>query len=617
MKRFLTLFTFLSMACIASMQAATIEVGENQKWWGYMGDVSDGTSVGLGQTADTYHCAIFLPGNHDVAGGKSICAVSFSLLAEHAKNVKVWVATQLPTTAPDGNNTEWVADVPEKELGKNIEMALKEPYTITEDGVYVGYSFTISSASTENDQYPVVTVGTDKPNALLLRTDKNIPQWTDLYGNNFGVLNLKVLLEGTFAQYILTPSMQQSKYYVQLGETVDVDVTLANNGEATVNSFSYTLDNGEEQTVELGTTTLAPGKQTHFTATVAADNVESSSTKTLTVTKVNGYENGSRNASTTFTINTVKQFIQRNVVVEELTGTGCGWCPRGLIGMEKLRNTFGDRFIGIGIHQYNNTDAMYIANYPDLNWVGAPSCRIDRGADIDPYYGSGDDICDDFLAEMNQPAFVEIDVSGSMDEAMTEVEATASIKSLYDTEDYALELALVADGLSGSTNAWWQSNYYSSQPSSQIPDDLRIFCSGGKYGSNSVKGYVFNDVAIGSSYKNGVNQVEALGKLAAGETREVGYTLAMPTKATLRTALKKSSASVYVVALVIDKSTGRIANAAKRLVGEETNAGVNTVQTNTGSTTNYSLNGTKLTAPQRGINIVRRADGTVRKVVIK
>ena len=91
----------------------------------------------------------------------------------------------------------------------------------------------------------------------------------------------------------------------------------------------------------------------------------------------------------------------------------------------------------------------------------------------------------------------------------------------------------------------------------------------------------------------------------------------MPTKATLRTALKKSSASVYVVALVVEKSSGRIVNAAKRLVGEEINTGVNMVQAETGITTNYSLNGVKLAAPQRGINIVRQADGSVRKVVVK
>ena len=38
---------------------------------------------------------------------------------------------------------------------------------------------------------------------------------------------------------------------------------------------------------------------------------------------------------------------ERKVVVEELTGTACGWCPRGLVGMKMLRDLYGDRFIGV------------------------------------------------------------------------------------------------------------------------------------------------------------------------------------------------------------------------------------------------------------------------------
>ena len=72
----------------------------------------------------------------------------------------------------------------------------------------------------------------------------------------------------------------------------------------------------------------------------------------------NGNDNQATEKSTDITLSTLEHFIPRNVVVEEFTGTGCGWCPRGLVGMEKLRQTFGDRFIGIGIHQYNSTDAM-------------------------------------------------------------------------------------------------------------------------------------------------------------------------------------------------------------------------------------------------------------------
>ena len=148
-----------------------------------------------------------------------------------------------------------------------------------------------------------------------------------------------------------------------------------------------------------------------------------------------------------------------------------------------------------------------------------------------------------------------------------------------------------------------------------MPEDLRIFCSGGKYSGSSIKNFVFNDVAVGTSYdKNGKNQVEPLGAMAGGERREVSCTLSLPTKATLRNALKKGT--IYVVALVIDKD-GTIANAAKCEVSDTD--GISTVcsDSNADTTLRYSLNGMQLTAPQHGINMVRMSDGTVRKVFVK
>ena len=57
---------------------------------------------------------------------------------------------------------------------------------------------------------------------------------------------------------------------------------------------------------------------------------------------------------------------ERKVVVEELTGTACGWCPRGLVGMKMLRDLYGDRFIGVAVHQFNATDPMYTPDYADI-----------------------------------------------------------------------------------------------------------------------------------------------------------------------------------------------------------------------------------------------------------
>ena len=609
MNRIITLLVSL-LACAGTLQA------QRQQWWGYIEEDDNITMLGTGKAAN-YHCAIFVPGNHDVTSGKTLCAVRFGLLAPHASDVKVWIASSLPTGKLTAANTLWITDVERVEKDDFTDVALTTPYAIPAEGVYVGYSFTITSASTENDQYPILVGGDDQTNGLLLRT--NDSNWENYYGENFGVLAMKVLLEGNFADYMVSPTMVQDAYYAQIDQSVDVDIKLTNNGLAEVNSIAYTLTadgvTGPEQTVTLPEA-LSTFNSTEITINVAASTTVNSTKQTVTITKVNGEANQSLNVSTEFTLHTVERIILRNVVVEEFTGTGCGWCPRGLVGMEKLRQTFGDRFIGIGIHQYNESDAMYIANYPYLNFGGAPSCRIDRGPVIDPYFGTSDDICNDFRTEMNKPAMVGVDVKGIINEAMTEVSATAYIEPLYNTSDYTLEFALVADGLSGTTSAWWQSNYYSGQPSSSVPEDLRVFCSGGKYGSSSVKGFVFNDVAVGTSYnKSGKNQVEALGTMAAGETREVSFTLSLPTKATLRNALKKGT--IYVVALVVDKD-GLIANAAKQKV-EDGTEGVNSVNTdyNTQTTARYSLNGTQLNTPQRGINIVRTADGKVRKVVVR
>ena len=55
----------------------------------------------------------------------------------------------------------------------------------------------------------------------------------------------------------------------------------------------------------------------------------------------------------------------RRCVVEEYTGTWCGNCPRGIVGLSRLAEDFGDRFIGIAIHT-GDSEPMVIPTYPSL-----------------------------------------------------------------------------------------------------------------------------------------------------------------------------------------------------------------------------------------------------------
>ena len=506
-KKLLFFFAAFLLTSVAQAQNETQE-----HWWGYVSEDTQRTGLGV-QAADTYHCAIFIPGNQAVASGKTIKAVRFGLTAAGAEDVKVWLASSLPSKITAANTLQ-IVNV--NTTGQTIDVNLTSPYTIPAGGVYVGYSFTIGKVSTQDDQYPVFTTGSDNSNGLYLKTDQNVPQWSNLYGNGYGSLFLQVLLEGEFFENAATPA-DFGPFYTVLGQPVTGQFAITNIGTTPLSSIDYTITSdgvtSAEQHIDI-TSPIAFNNTDYLSITVPADTVAHASTKTLNITKVNGSDNAQADQGAKFTLYTLPEKVDRNVVVEEYTGTGCGYCPRGLIGMENLRKTYGDRFIGIGLHQYNSSDAMYINPnaYAKLSFSGAPSCRMDRGDEIDPYYGSSNDICNDFADVMTVPALAKVSVSGVVDSLMTKVEAKAEIKALIDDSKFSLEFVVVGDSLKGTGTAWNQSNYYYQGTTAQwgVGNDMAIFCKGGKYGKSSVSGWYFNDVALCSSYVNGSNKAPAL-----------------------------------------------------------------------------------------------------------
>ena len=593
-------------------------------WWGYTPETDQSGWNLLGvQAADTYHCAIFIPGNHAFAGGKSIQAVRFALVAEHATDVKAWIATEAPG-AVDETSTARLKSVDNNEIGADgvAEVTFDQPFEIPVDGAYVGYSFTITEATTQNDKYPIIFIaGEDEPNALVIKTDNAVPNWTDMYGNGFGKLYLNVKLSGEFPDNVASP-VDFGTHYVELGKETTAKVQVTNGGETAISSLSYTITANGETSAEQTATLDNPIeflKTGYFTIPVKADEKSGIVNKTLTITKVNGNANNATSKTAAFTVVTVSNFIVRGVVIEEFTGTGCGWCPRGIVGMEKMRKAFGDKFVGIGIHQYNNSDPMYLtpSSYASLGFTGAPSCAINRKAIIDPYYGTNNDILDDFSAELAIPADVEVSAVAKWNADSTNVNATATVQPLNDGANFNVEFVLIADSLSGTTNTWNQANYYYQYAASQVPEDLAQFANGGKNGSSSVKNLVFNDVALTSSYTSSKNQAEALTNLKSNEATETSYTLSLPTKTILKNALKKNN--VYVAVLLINED-GTIANAVKvKVEGFDKDAnGIHTVSTaKTAAAQRYALDGRQLNAAQHGLNIIRMADGSVKKVMIK
>lgn len=315
--------------------------------------------------------------------------------------------------------------------------------------------------------------------------------------------------------------------------------------------------------------------------------------------------------------------IQRMVVVEEFTGTGCPWCTRGLAGMDWLKATYEDKCIGIALHQYNSSDPMYYTKYANLGINSFPNSLVSRYAEADPYFGfdyGSTRIFDavDEIAALETHAYVESLSAVYVDE--NQKKATVTAKVNFDADgDYSLAFVLTADSLSGDGSAWQQTNNYAGYTTSaagiSADEPLAMFCSGGEFGTTYVSGYKFNDVAIASTYNaSGENLLDALEPAVAGVSQERTYTLTLPTKSMMVKAMRKDL--IFATALIIDNTDGTIANAARvRVINADDPTGISTTSKEATAVAFFNAEGKAVSAPQKGLNIVKMSDGTVKKVM--
>ena len=498
------------------------------------------------------------------------------------------------------------------------EITLDTPCDIDLTGVE-GYMMgcTYNQLNTNNGQYyndecfpmSVVEEGSKQYPLYVYMNYNGRSAW---YGLGSGNISVQAVVEGTFDGNAVTTG-DYGQQIVPMGGTTTISLPVHNLGRNGISSIGYTVTTdgktGDEQLLQLPKAFTQFNGYTTIDLPVSAAAQEGTEERVFTITKVNGQPNEAQaGTKASGLIASTSKSVTRRIAVEEYTGTACGWCPRGMVAMEQMRKAYPEQFIGIAVHQYNNSDPMYIEQYAVLSFSGAPQCTMDRIIYIDPSEAPSY-----INALLSIPAKAGVEVSGQWT-GDNKVEATATVSSLIDGGRYGLEFVLVADSLKGSGTAWNQSNYYYQYTAAQGGAEVADFCKGGKYGRSSVSGLYFNDVAIASSYTGYENQIEPL-VVAEEQPATVSYTLSLPTNTTLANAIKKEQVSV--VALVIDHYDGIIVNSAKAPIGTELSA-IKSVASAAGSqqpVARYSLDGRKLNAAQRGLNIVRLADGTVRKIV--
>ena len=251
-------------------------------------------------------------------------------------------------------------------------------------------------------------------------------------------------------------------------------------------------------------------------------------------------------------------------LIEEYTGTWCGWCVRGLVGMELLRQRFGDEFIGVAYHNDDPMEIMYTNDFPSSFW-GYPTAFIERSREVDPFYGfSG--YSAGIVSDMEQYTAIAVNADAIVAAQWTSDEKTAIDVDVtcYFTVDeqranYAIEVMLVADDLHGSSSSWNQKNYYSGTTYYSSDPYLGPWVTKPEV----VSGYHFNDVIIGTS---GVVAGSLPSEIVAYNDYSYHYHFTL--NSLPKPSLIQNKDNLHVIAVIINKANGRAVNANRCFIND-------------------------------------------------
>ena len=581
----------------AHAPAATAEGETGEITYGYYTGTEELMLLGVGTIAgETVDLAIRI--NDSSLSGSQIKGVSFYALGtdvSHYSDFKVWIST---TLTPKGTTIKQSKDVTVTEEGM-YRVDFDEPYTIPLTGCYIGYSYTVDQVVSDYDQAIVMADGA-KNNSFNIHSSRTYTTWKNYSTAGYGMLTLQahVLIEGMPEISVSVDGVADVIYAGLTDETVQIPVTLTNKGTQAITSVTYDYTIGGVSGTATAETNLPNvyNCQGEITLTLPTPAEAGTYPVQIDIKALNGTEVSIAPVTTTVS---VMSFIPKHrVLIEEYTGTWCGWCPRGAVAMHKMRELYPDDFVGVCIH---NGDAMQItAAYPN-NVAGFPNAYLERTVNADPYYGTGNNnfgIEADFLARKATIAPAELDLVAGWDEAEQDVKAQATVRFASDPQagTYRLAYMLLADSLRGTGSAWLQQNYYTQYSASQLPADLAFLATAG-----STYSPFYEDVMIDYStpFSGITGSVPA--DAVANEPFNHDYTFT----GVAGKSLVQNKTKLDVVVLLLKGNA--VVNACKAHVEPfDATAGIEDIATDrkpAAATAAFDLTGRSLTAGAKGLQV--------------
>ncbi len=665
-------------AKVAKAEKAAVD--EGLTWFSYitskdLGSVGfDALASGLGVDflagQNKYNIAFLAPGNYAKA---KIDSVEFLVLSGcQYDNLTVWVSSVKYETVEGKNYLSFpesadkadakvvvpAADVkavldklPANYVGP-ISVKLPTPFTIPADGALVGYSYDGKSS----DKSIVLAGISSEAAGCFFQYDyegeRNFESLSSIVGMSSSIqIGLDVSdCEANDATVRANPELttlvntkQQYPFYI------------TNNSAKPITQLTYSISvdgvNGAEKSLDLSSpiesmeTASIP-----YTTAFEDDGVHSVE---LNISKVNGNTNINKHSSAEYSIIALEKSADRVSVVEEQTGTWCGWCPRGHVALDLLNKQLGDKVVTLAGHfangesqvdpmniyqlDENSTQAEALADYgfvamqlsSMLGGGGFPGAMFDRMVAADPYVGANTTKGKNGTYEYGATDLVNLLKEGNPSEAdfsMTaswaddkntdiKVDLTTTFNyNRFDSFPYGVAFVLSENGMTGKGATWKQLNYYSklagvNGASDFNNPDMAAWFKAGSYVSTTYDNVV---VQAWNPLGNAAIVDKSVTDIVKGE--------AIPFSTTLKvnSDLIQNYNNLTLSALLVNLKSLAVVNAAKVVLGNCA-AGIEDVnsEANNNVVSRYNVNGMRINGAQKGLNIVKLANGKVVKMAVK
>ena len=664
-------------AKVAKAEKAAVD--EGLTWFSYitsndLGAVGfDALASGLGVDflagQNKYNIAFLAPGNYAKA---KIDSVEFWVLSGcQYDNLTVWVSSVKYETVEGKNYLSFpesadkadakvvvpAADVkavldklPANYVGP-ISVKLPTPFTIPADGALVGYSYDGKSS----DKSIVLAGISSEAAGCFFQYDyegeRNFESLSSIVGMSSSIqIGLDVSdCEANDATVSANPELttlvktkQQYPFYI------------TNNSAKPITQLTYSISvdgvNGAEKSLDLSSP-IEPMETASIPYTTAFED-DGVHTVELNISKVNGNTNINKHSSAEYSIIALEKSADRVSVVEEQTGTWCGWCPRGHVALDLLNKQLGDKVVTLAGHYANGesqVDPMNILGdnitsqaeaYADYGLIalyvssllggdGLPGAMFDRVVAADPYvganttkgkngtyeYGATDLV--NLLKEEN-PSEADFSMTASWaDDKNTDIKVDLTTTFNYNrfgSFPYGVAFVLSENGMTGKGATWKQLNYYSklagvNGASDFNNPDMAAWFKAGSYVSTTYDNVVvqawnpLGDAAIVDKSKTDIDK---------------GEVIPFSTTLKVNSDLIQNYNNLTLSALLVNLNSLAVVNAAKVVLGNCA-AGIEDVnsEANNNVVSRYNVNGMRINGAQKGLNIVKLANGKVVKMAVK